>query len=170
MLEDYSVIATAPDLSADAPEGVFVRSGIDEVSIGRMRHLLAEYAPSFQERVFTSPERQYCEATRYPAQHYAARWAAKEAFVKILDAAAPSYPPSIDRIGVARTEDGPRLELDGDADAAFAETLAVHGVSDPSRCDVSVSLTHDREADVAAACAVVVGLTDGEERGGETRE
>lgn len=168
MLEGDSAVATIPDLTADVPDGVFVRSGLDEVSISRMRQLLAEYAPSFRERVFTSAERRYCEGTRYPAQHYAARWAAKEAFVKVLDAAAPSRPLTADQIAVVRTDDGPRLELEGDADAAFVETLATENVSDLARCDVSVSLTHDREADVAAACAVVVGLTDSS--GGEARE
>ncbi|MCU4744418.1 holo-ACP synthase [Natronoglomus mannanivorans] len=163
----------APDIDVGTPAGVFVRSGIDEVSIGRVGRLLGEYDPSFRDRVFTSAERQYCENTRYPAQHYAARWAAKEAFVKVLDAAAPSRPLTAAQIGVVRTDDGPRLELEGDADAAFAETLVANDVSDPTRCDVSVSLTHDRDADVAAACVVVVGLTDERDRerkGGKARE
>ncbi|WP_276256921.1 holo-ACP synthase [Halomontanus rarus] len=165
-LDGDSTVATTPTLAADTSASVFVRSGIDEVSISRLRRLVAEHGSSFRERVFTAAERRYCEGTRYPGQHYAARWAAKEAFLKVLDATAPSFPPPTDRIGVVRTEDGPRLALEDDADVAFAETLAAANASDPGRCDVSVSLTHDREADVAAACVVVVGLTDGGGDGG----
>ena len=49
-----------------------------------MRETLAR-TPRFAERVFTEPERAYCEGRGVvAAQHYAARFAAKEAFLKAL--------------------------------------------------------------------------------------
>jgi holo-[acyl-carrier protein] synthase len=49
-----------------------------------MRDTLAR-TPRFQERVFTAREREYCEQRGVvAAQHYAARFAAKEAFLKAL--------------------------------------------------------------------------------------
>lgn len=50
-----------------------------------MRDVIAR-TPRFVERVFTSAERAYCDArgTAVAAQHYAARFAAKEAALKAL--------------------------------------------------------------------------------------
>ncbi|HET6440599.1 MAG TPA: holo-ACP synthase [Anaeromyxobacter sp.] len=57
--------------------------GADVVSVSRMRKSLAR-TPGFASRVFTPAERAYCEARRDPAAHFAARFAAKEAFLKAL--------------------------------------------------------------------------------------
>ena len=49
-----------------------------------MREVLAR-TPRFRERVFTAGERDYCDARgAASAQHYAARFAAKEAALKAL--------------------------------------------------------------------------------------
>ena len=49
-----------------------------------MRQVLAR-TPRFRERVFTARERDYCDARgASSAQHYAARFAAKEAALKAL--------------------------------------------------------------------------------------
>ena len=50
-----------------------------------MRRVLAR-TPRFAERVFTAPERAYCDSRgeAASAQHYAARFAAKEAALKAL--------------------------------------------------------------------------------------
>lgn len=58
--------------------------GIDIVEVYRMRYTLAR-TPRFRERVFTASEQAYCDAKRAAAaQSYAARFAAKEAFLKAL--------------------------------------------------------------------------------------
>jgi holo-[acyl-carrier protein] synthase len=63
---------------------VIVSIGIDIIEIGRVREVLAR-TPRFRERVFTEAERAYCDSrSASAAQHYAARFAAKEAAFKAL--------------------------------------------------------------------------------------
>jgi holo-[acyl-carrier protein] synthase len=63
---------------------VIVSTGIDIVEVGRMREILAR-TPRFRTRVFTERERGHCDARgAASAQHYAARFAAKEAALKAL--------------------------------------------------------------------------------------
>jgi holo-[acyl-carrier protein] synthase len=63
---------------------VIVSIGIDIVEVYRIRETL-ERTPRFVERVFTERERRYCDAKEMAAaQSYAARFAAKEAFLKAL--------------------------------------------------------------------------------------
>jgi holo-[acyl-carrier protein] synthase len=63
---------------------VIVSIGIDIIEVGRIREVLLR-TPRFAERVFTSAERAYCETRgAVAAQHYAARFAAKEAMLKAL--------------------------------------------------------------------------------------
>jgi holo-[acyl-carrier protein] synthase len=64
---------------------VIVSIGIDIIEIRRVREVLAR-TPRFGVRVFTEQERAYCDARgeTNAAQHYAARFAAKEAAFKAL--------------------------------------------------------------------------------------
>ena len=57
--------------------------GIDLIEIARVRRALERY-PSFRERCFTEAERAYCDSRPNPPQHYAARFAGKEAIGKAL--------------------------------------------------------------------------------------
>ncbi len=58
--------------------------GIDIVSIGRIERMLEKWGPVFTERVFTPTEVAFCESKTKPGQHFALRWAAKEAMLKAL--------------------------------------------------------------------------------------
>ena len=63
---------------------MIVSIGVDIIEVYRIRETL-ERTPRFVERVFTEKEREYCEARgAAAAQSYAARFAAKEAFLKAL--------------------------------------------------------------------------------------
>jgi holo-[acyl-carrier protein] synthase len=63
---------------------VIVSVGIDMIEVGRVRATLRR-TPRFVERVFTASERAYCDGRgAVAAQHYAARFAAKEAAMKAL--------------------------------------------------------------------------------------
>jgi len=55
--------------------------GVDLVKISRIEKA-GKGHPGFLERVFTAREREYCDRMKFPAQHYAARFAAKEAILK----------------------------------------------------------------------------------------
>ena len=63
---------------------MIVSIGIDIIEVRRVREVLAR-TPRFAERVFTEAERTYCDGRgAVAAQHYAARFAAKEAALKAL--------------------------------------------------------------------------------------
>jgi holo-[acyl-carrier protein] synthase len=63
---------------------MIVSIGIDIIEVSRMREVLLR-TPRFRERVFTEAERVYCDSRGVvAAQHYAARFAAKEAALKAL--------------------------------------------------------------------------------------
>jgi holo-[acyl-carrier protein] synthase len=63
---------------------VIVSIGIDIIEVRRVRETLAR-TQRFIERVYTENERQYCEGRGVAAaQHFAARFAAKEAMLKAL--------------------------------------------------------------------------------------
>ena len=63
---------------------MIVAIGIDIIEVKRVREVL-ERTPRFAERVFTAAEREYCDSRgAVAAQHYAARFAAKEAALKAL--------------------------------------------------------------------------------------
>jgi holo-[acyl-carrier protein] synthase len=60
-----------------------MRIGVDLIEIDRVRRALERY-PNFRDRCFTKDEQAYCDSRPNPAQHYAARFAAKEAVGKAL--------------------------------------------------------------------------------------
>ena len=63
---------------------MIISVGIDIIEVRRVRETI-ERTPRFAERVFTAAERAYCESRgAVAAQHYAARFAAKEAALKAL--------------------------------------------------------------------------------------
>ena len=63
---------------------MIVAIGIDIIEVARIREVLLR-TPRFRERVFTPAERAYCDNRgAVAAQHYAARFAAKEAALKAL--------------------------------------------------------------------------------------
>jgi holo-[acyl-carrier protein] synthase len=63
---------------------VIVSIGVDITEVPRVSEVLAR-TPRFRERVFTERERAYCDSKgANAAQHYAARFAAKEAAFKAL--------------------------------------------------------------------------------------
>lgn len=57
--------------------------GVDIIEVARVQRKLAR-TPGLKERVFTAQEIAYCQSKRASARHYAARFAAKEAFLKAM--------------------------------------------------------------------------------------
>lgn len=63
---------------------MIVGIGIDQVEIERMAGLLSRRPERGARRLFTPSEREHCDGRADPAECYAARFAAKEAFLKAL--------------------------------------------------------------------------------------
>ncbi len=58
--------------------------GIDIIEVKRIRRAVERYGARFLKRVYSPSEVKYCEAQRRSAEHFAARFAAKEAVLKAL--------------------------------------------------------------------------------------
>lgn len=122
--------------------------GLDTAEVERIRQLMARYEDRFVLRILTEGEIRYCAAQARPAESVAARWAAKEAFIKALGA---SRRETIGwrEVEVVRPPNGaPTLALHGRA-AAMAAALGI---------DVwHISLTHTREM---ASAVVMLGKSE----------
>ena len=117
-----------------------LRLGVDLIEIERVRRALDRY-PGFRERCFTEAERAYCDSKPNPPQHYAARFAGKEAVGKALGVGVHFTWREIEIAGRPK----PGVRLSGRT-AAVAARLGV--------ALVELSMTHSRE--LAAAIAVAV--------------
>jgi len=58
-------------------------TGIDIIEVDRVENQISK-DNGFTEKIFTKREIKYCESKKNKAQHYAARFAAKEAFFKAI--------------------------------------------------------------------------------------
>ena len=110
--------------------------GVDIIEVYRIRESIAR-TPRFVERVYTAAEREYCESKGVAAaQSYAARFAAKEAFLKALKTGWRGKITWHD-IEVVSSEDGvPDLVITGEA----ARILKQRGAD---RVHISISHTTD---------------------------
>lgn len=63
---------------------MIVGLGTDIVEIVRIGHMIERYGEHFLRRIYTDEEIRYCHRRREYVQHYAGRWAAKEAVMKVL--------------------------------------------------------------------------------------
>ena len=108
-----------PSTAIHAEPGVGVIGiGIDIESIARVGGLLERYGARFVERVFTPDEAAYSLRRARPAQHLAARFAAKEAAMKALGTG-HSRGVVWRSIEVVREAGPPRLRLHGAASRHF---------------------------------------------------
>ena len=114
--------------------------GVDLIEIARVRRALERY-PNFRERCFTDAERAYCDSKPNPPQHYAARFAGKEAVGKAIGVGVHFTWKEIEIAGRPK----PGVRLSGRT-AAAAERIGGGRIE--------LSMTHSRE--LAAAVAVVV--------------
>ncbi len=61
-----------------------VGTGIDIVECLRIAQMIERHGELFITRVYTDAEIEYCTTRKAATQHYAGRWAAKEAVLKAL--------------------------------------------------------------------------------------
>ncbi|WP_072373363.1 holo-ACP synthase [Thermophilibacter mediterraneus] len=118
--------------------------GVDMLEIERMEQVMRR-RPNFVRRVFTEEERAYCDASARPAEHYAARFAAREAVLKALGTGF-SGGVGLRDVSVTRDAAGrPQALLTGRA----AQIARERGVR-----EIALSISHTREVAVANALAV----------------
>lgn len=116
-----------------------MRIGIDLIEIDRVARALVRH-PRFVDRVFTDTERAYCLSRANPPQHFAARFAGKEAVGKALGFGVPFTWREIEIAGRPK----PGVELEGRT-AAWAERVQAG--------TIDLSMTHSKG--MAAAVAIV---------------
>lgn len=80
---------------------MIVGVGADVVVIARIKEALTRYGARFVQRVFTNGERQTCQLRADPAPSFAARFAAKEATIKVLGAPAGLHWQDLEVVGGA---------------------------------------------------------------------
>ena len=111
-------------------------TGIDIAEVYRIRETIAR-TPRFAERVFTQAERDYCESKGVAAaRSYAARFAAKEAFLKALKTGWRGKITWQDIEVVVDNEGAPSLNITGEA-------LKIKNERGGARVHLSLSHTAD---------------------------
>lgn len=113
--------------------------GVDLIEIDRIAAALAR-RPRFADRCFTAAEAAYCASRAFPPQHFAARFAAKEAVGKALGIGMTRWR----EVEVVRGRGAPTITLHG----RYAARGAQLGVA-----RISVSLTHGKDHAIAVAVA-----------------
>ena len=61
-----------------------VGTGIDIIECARIEEMIREHGQGFLDRVYTPREIAYCRCRRRSEEHFAGRWAAKEAVLKAM--------------------------------------------------------------------------------------
>jgi len=116
-----------------------LKLGVDLIEIDRIARALERH-PGFRERCFTEAEIAYCESKPNPPQHYAARFAGKEAVGKALGSGVHFTWKDIEIAGRPK----PGVRLSGRTQK-WAERVGAR--------EIELSMTHSRG--IAAAVAAV---------------
>ncbi len=123
--------------------------GTDIVEVVRIGQMIEKHGELFLERVFTAREIRYCQGRKHAIEHYAGRWAAKEAVLKCLGT---GWSKGISWTDIEVRNDlggAPRIYLGGGA----RDQADVLGIS-----DIWITLSHSRAYATANAIAVRGGL------------
>ena len=128
-----------------AGRSIIAGSGIDIISVTRVREIIARSGERFLRRWFSDDEIAYCAAKARPYQHYAARIAAKEASIKALGIAWEKKILFKD-VAISNSETGaPCVKLAGEA-RKIADKAGIE--------ELHLSISHCTEYAVASVVAV----------------
>jgi holo-[acyl-carrier protein] synthase len=119
--------------------------GTDIVETLRIGQMIEKHGETFLERVFTAQEIAYCRDRKHATEHYAGRWAAKEAILKCLGT---GWAKGISWTDMEITNDfsgAPRAALSGAA-RDRAEEIGI--------TDIWITISHCRAYATATALAV----------------
>ena len=123
---------------------MIVGHGIDAAEVARIGSMIDRHGDRFLDRCFTTGERTYADASKRRVEHYAARFAAKEAILKCLGTGWSRGVAWTDAEVVREPSGKPAVVLHGVA-AKIATELGI--------ARWSLSLTHTSELALASAIA-----------------
>jgi len=130
---------------------MIVGVGTDIVEIPRIGKMIERHGEHFLQRVYTEEEIRYCQRRKESFQHFAGRWAAKEAVMKTLGTGWTRGVGWLD-IEVATKRSGqPFIIIHGSA-REIADHLGIG--------DVLISISHCRAYAMATAIALTQRQTD----------
>lgn len=127
--------------------------GTDIVECPRIAGMIERYGELFLQRVYTDREIRYCQSRKQAIQHFAGRWAAKEAILKALGSGW--------RRGIAWTD----IEVHNNTHGQPAVSLraGARDVADKRKIgEIMVSISHCRT--YATAYALAVGHEESDAR------
>ncbi len=109
--------------------------GIDHIEVERVNARINDHQ-GLREQLFTSREIEYCESKKFSGQHYAARFAAKEAFFKAIGTGWRNG-MAFDEVEITNDDLGrPDLVVHGRAEKAIEENMITN---------IQVSLSHTKD-------------------------
>jgi holo-[acyl-carrier protein] synthase len=115
-------------------------TGVDIVEVFRMRDAIEDWGESFLRKIFTPKEIRYSNSRRFSFQHFAARFAAKEAVIKAFGEPR-KFPIKWTDIEVLNDDEGkPVIEFHDDA-------LKLKKIKKVS--EVIVSMSHSKNYAIA---------------------
>jgi holo-[acyl-carrier protein] synthase len=115
----------------------------------RIARMIERHGEQFIDRVFTAAEVRYCQGRPQATQHFAARWAAKEAILKALGISS--------RRGAVRTDIEIRKDRSGRPAVAFRGAIK-DALEHLEVAEVLVTFSHCRSH--ATAYAIALGKLD----------
>jgi len=123
-----------------------VAHGIDLVDFPRIEEMAKRHGERFLNRVFTATEQAYAEANKNGLEKLAGRFAAKEAFLKLMGTGWRGKIAWTDIEIVNNPAGRPEVTLSGEVEK-LAEELGIK--------HISVSITHTANFAIASAVALV---------------
>ena len=118
--------------------------GIDIIEIARIGDALSRWDNKFRKMVFTTSEIEFCEARSNPVQHYAARFAAKEAVAKALKSSKTLFLKWTDVEIVSHENGAPTISLHGESETLFNDFKLSLSLSHSVNSAIAVAILSDK--------------------------
>lgn len=119
--------------------------GTDIIEVPRIGEMIERHGEVFLQRVFTEQEIGYCQERKASLQHYAGRWAAKEAVMKTLGTGFTKGISWTEIEVISQSSGRPVLQLHGTT-ANYAEKLGID--------EILITISHCRAYATATAIAM----------------
>ncbi len=119
-----------------------IKTGIDIIEVNRIQEAIEKSKALFLNRVYAKQEIEFCESTnKMKYQHYAARFAAKEAVFKAISDLLPGNKEDIWKNIIVKNEKSgkPIVEFDGALDFLNSDKFSI-----------DLSISHIKEYAVAS--------------------